>query len=134
MGKHYKYCQPNKKDLKDDYGDCTIRALCKALDISWVEAFDLTVPICRREQVPNIFFAPGKIRNPFLAELGFKYTGISNKEGSVRPTVEQFAEKHRKGTYILNVANHEVACVDGTYYDTWDSGHKKLYGYYELIK
>ena len=28
----YKYYQPNKKDLKDKYGDCTIRALSKALN------------------------------------------------------------------------------------------------------
>lgn len=25
----WKYYQPNKKDLKDEYGDCVIRALCK---------------------------------------------------------------------------------------------------------
>ena len=33
--KVYQYYQPNKKDLKDEYGDCVIRALTKALDIKW---------------------------------------------------------------------------------------------------
>ena len=68
-----------------------------------------------------------------MKELGFEYHGISNKRGTKRPTVDSFAKNHPKGTYILNVANHEVAVVDGKYYDTWDSGYKSLYGYYEKI-
>jgi hypothetical protein len=129
----FQYYQPNQKDLKDKYGDCTIRALSKALNCTWLEAFDLTIPICRREQVTNIFDAPSVVERKFLAELGFTYTGISNKKGVKRPTVDSFAKEHPTGTYILNVANHEVACVDGKYYDTWDSGKKSLYGYYEKL-
>ncbi len=26
---------------------------------------------------------------------------------------------------------HEIACVDGKYYDTWDSGWCKLYWYFK---
>lgn len=130
--KRFVYYQPNEKDLKDKYGDCTIRALSKALNCSWLEAFDLTIPICRREQVTNLFDAPSTIERKFLEELGFDYTGISNKKGAKRPTVDSFAKAHPTGTYILNVANHEVACVDGKYFDTWDCGEKSLYGYYEL--
>ena len=127
----YKYYQPNHLDIKDEYGDCTIRALSKALDCSWLEAFDKTIPICRKYQVANIFDAPARIRKEFLDQLGFDYQGISNKRGTTRPTVASFAKAHKKGTYILNVAGHEVACVDGVYYDTWDSGRKSLYGYFE---
>lgn len=32
--RRYVYYQPNDKDLKDKYGDCQVRALSKALDIS----------------------------------------------------------------------------------------------------
>lgn len=129
----FQYYQPNEKDLKDKYGDCTVRALSKALNCTWLEAFDLTIPICRREQVTNLFDAPSVIERTFLAELGFDYHGISNKKGTRRPTVDEFAKTHPKGTYILNVANHEVACVNGKYYDTWDCGYKSLYGYYEKV-
>ena len=38
---------------------------------------------------------------------------------------------HPTGRYIVTVAHHVVAVVDGKYYDTWDSGEKSLYGYYE---
>lgn len=133
MSKRYKYYQPNSKDLKDEYGDCTIRALSKALGVSWLEAFDLTIPFCRKHQVSNIFGAPSKIERQMIEPLGFKYQGISNKKGSKRPTVDSFAKGHPTGTYILNVANHVVCCTDGIYYDTWDCGGKSLYGYYEKI-
>ena len=131
--KHYCYYQPNKKDVKDKFGDCTIRALSKALGCSWIEAFDIMIPLCREAQVPNIFFAPANIRNPLVESLGFKYAGISNKRGTKRPTVESFAKEHPHGVYICNVANHEVTVVDGKYYDTWDSGWCCMYGYFERI-
>ena len=129
--KRYVYYQPNSKDVKDEYGDCTIRALSKALGVTWLEAFDMTIPIMRDNWVSNIFDAPVKVRNEFLWSLGFNYTGVSVKKGSTRPTVDSFAKDHPHGTFILNVAHHVVACVDGKYYDTWDCGHKSLYGYYE---
>ena len=66
-----------------------------------------------------------------MASIEFITKRITGKKGSTRPTVDGFAKEHPKGTYILNVAHHVVACVDGKYYDTWDSGYKSLYGYYE---
>ena len=129
--KRYVYYQPNSKDIKDEYGDCTIRALSKTLGVTWLEAFDMTIPILRENQVVNIFGAPVEVRNKFLQALGFTYTGVSAKRGSTRPTVDSFAKEHPHGTFILKVAHHVVACVDGKYYDTWDSGYKSLYGYYE---
>ena len=129
--RRFQYYQPNKKDLKDQYGDCTIRALSKALGVTWLEAFDKMIPLCREYQVSNVFGAPSSIERQIVERLGFTYHGISNKRGSRRPTVDSFAKDHPEGTFILNVANHEVACVDGKYYDTWDSGYKSLYGYYE---
>lgn len=127
----YKYYQPNKKDLKDKYGDCTIRALSKALGLSWIETFDMTLPFCREYQTSNIFNADTQIEREILDRIGFAYYGISNKKGSKRPTVASFAKEHKNGIYIVKVANHVVAVVNGNYYDTWDSGYKSLYGYYK---
>ena len=131
--KRFQYYQPNKKDLKDKYGDCTIRALSKVFDCSWLDAFDMIIPYCREYQCSNIFDVPNKTEQEIFKKLGFSYTGISNKKGSKRPTVDEFAKTHLQGTFILNVANHEVACIDGKYYDTWDSGECCLYGYYTKL-
>ena len=129
----YKYYQPNKKDIRDAYGDCTVRAISKALDLTWVDAFKLMIPYCIEYQVTNIFDCPIKTRKEILSELGFEYTGVSNKRGTKRPTVSSFAKEHKTGTYIINVANHVVAVVDGIYYDTWDSGDCSVYGYFKKL-
>lgn len=127
--RNYKYYQPNEKDLKDHYGDCVIRALTKVTGKAWSEVFDELVPIARELQcMPNSQACFVR----YLTESGFTYHGISNKKGSKRPTVDRFAKDHGNGTYFVNVANHVVAVVDGIYYDTWDSGHKSLYGYWEM--
>ena len=124
----YKYYQPNEKDLKDKYGDCVIRALTKVLGMSWLEVFDEITPLSREMQIP---FNCKPCYEKYLTEVkGFKYVGISNSKGSKRPTVESFSKTNNHGTYLVKVANHVVAIVDGNYYDTWDSGHKSLYGYW----
>lgn len=126
----YKYYQPNEKDLKDKYGDCTIRAISKALNCSWLEAYDVCVPFEREEQCPISCMTLDLYKKVF-GSLGFEYHSITVKKGSKRPTVESFSKEHKKGTYICRVANHFVTVVDGDYFDTWDSGDCCLYGYYE---
>ena len=48
--KRYRYYQPNEKDLKDKQGDCSIRALTKFNDSTWVEEFDNLVKYARETQ------------------------------------------------------------------------------------
>lgn len=126
--RNYKYYQPNKKDLKDKYGDCVIRALTKAMNKEWLEVFEELLPYARQLQcMPSEKLC----YETYLKANGFEYVGISNKKGSKRPTVDRFAKDHKQGTYVLNVANHIVAVVDGIYYDKWDCGECCLYGYLE---
>lgn len=133
MSSNYVYYQPNELDKQDRYGDCTIRALSKTFDCSWKEAFEKQVPYCLKYQVTSAFDCPANQAKIILKELGFEYHPIKLSKGSKRPTVSSFAREHTTGRYILNVARHVVAVVDGKYYDTWDSGNKCLYGYYELV-
>lgn len=126
----YVYFQPNEKDISDKVGDCQIRAFCKVLNLTWLEAFDLTIPVCRELQTYTIFDCDLKKTKAAMEKMGFNYTGVSNKKGTKRPTVDSFAKDHPTGSYIVTVARHVVAVVDGKYYDTWDSGDKSMYGYY----
>lgn len=130
--KYYAYYQPNDKDVKDKMGDCQIRALSKVLNLTWLETFDMIIPICREAQTSAIFCGGATFAKANMEKLGFKYTGVSNKKGTKRPTVRSFAKDHPTGRYVLSVANHVVACVDGKYYDTWDCGGYSLYGFYEM--
>lgn len=124
----YRYYQPNKKDVKDEYGDCVIRSLTKVTRKEWLQVFEELLPYARELQcMPN-----GKpCYESYLRDNGFEYHGISNKKGSKRPTVDSFAKENKEGTYLLRVAHHCVAVVDGIYYDTWDSGDCCLYGYWK---
>lgn len=133
MSNNYVYYQPNELDKHDIYGDCTIRALSKVFNCSWKEAFKRQIPYCLKYQVTSAFDCPTKQAKVILKELGFEYRSIKVPKGSKRPTVESFTKEHTTGRYIVNVARHVVAIVDGKYYDTWDSGDKCLYGYYELV-
>lgn len=126
--KYFKYFQPNKLDLKDEYGDCAVRTICKAENMEWLEAYDLMWSYSREVQ------SPLNCKHGFehiLKKLGYKYCPISNKKGSKRPTVTEFSKAHTNGTYVLVVANHYVCSKDGFFYDTFDSGDKSLYGYWE---
>lgn len=126
--KYFKYFQPNKLELKDEYGDCAVRAICKAEDMEWLDAYDLMWSYSREVQSPlNCKYGFEHI----LKKLGYKYCPISNKKGSKRPTVTEFSKAHTTGTYVLVVANHYVCSKDGFFYDTFDSGDKSLYGYWE---
>jgi len=131
--KLYKYYQPNDKDLKDKFGDCVIRALTKVLDKTWLETFDMVHPYEREEQCNLTGFTLDMYKRTYK-QLGLEYHGIKVEKGSKRPTVESFTKEHPKGSYILRVAGHHVAAVNGNYYDTWDCGNKCLYGYFELVK
>lgn len=133
MSSNYVYYQPNELDKHDRYGDCTVRALSKAFDCSWKEAYEKQIPYCLKYQVTSTFDCPASQAKIILKDLGFEYHSIKVSKGSKRPTVSSFAREHTTGRYILNVARHVVAVVDGKYYDTWDSGNKCLYGYYELV-
>lgn len=124
----YKYYQPNEKDVKDEYGDCVIRALTKALGMTWLEVFDDIHPISRELQIP---FNSKLCYEKYLNNKGFEYQGVSNKKGTKRPTVKSFTKEHDKGIYVLRVAHHLVTVVDGYYFDVWDSGDCCLYGYWK---
>lgn len=127
----YKYYQPNKKDVKDNHSDCVIRALTKITDKDWLEVFDDLIPYAKHQQDA---MTVRSVYEEYLKDLGFTYVGISNRRGSKRPKVSQFATKHKKGKYFCNLANHVVAIEDGVYYDTWDCGNCCLYGYYAILE
>lgn len=88
--RNYKYYQPNDKDLKDNYGDCVVRALTKVTGKSWSEAFEALLPYAIELQcMPNSQVCYER----YLKEHGFEYHGISNKKGSKRPTVDRYNSK-----------------------------------------
>lgn len=128
MGKRrYQYYQPNNKDKDDSFGDCAVRAICKATGKKWLKVFDELIIYARKEQdMPD----NSNVYSKYIKNLGFEWVGIKVEKGKKRPTVKVLCKTLPKGTYIVRVNRHLVTIVDGCYYDTWDSGDKCVYGYY----
>jgi hypothetical protein len=123
----WKYYQPNKKDIKDRVGDCSIRAFTKALGWEWLQVFDALIPYAREAQC---LLNQKPCYEKFLAEQGWGYVS----QGKSKCTVQEFTKKNSEGTYILYIrvgyGTHLVTVQDGYFYDTWDCGEQYIFGYY----
>lgn len=98
--------------------DCTVRALTKALDISWERAYTMLAvngfAMCDMPSANHVFSAT-------LRQNGFKRNAIPDECPDCYTTAD-FAADHPEGTYILAYGDH-VCCVEnGNWYDSWDSG------------
>lgn len=52
--------------------------------------------------------------------------------GKERMNGERFCKAYPKGRYILRMAGHWTACIDGVIYDTWDCTDKCVYNAWML--
>lgn len=123
---------PTQEDGKKwNKGDCVVRAFAMSAGITWIKAFDLLTKRARETyNMPN----DKNCYKAVFEEYGFDYVGIKAVKGKKRMTVEDFCKKHRKGRFIVDIANHLTSVVDGICYDTWNTANKCVYCYWELNK
>ena len=96
--------------------DCTVRALTKALDISWEKAYTmLAANGFALSDMPNA----NHVFNYTLRQNGFKRHMIPDESPDCY-TAEDFDEEHPEVTYVLAFGDHVCTVVDGTIYDSWD--------------
>lgn len=113
----YVYYNPNPRHKKS-IGDCSVRALAKALNTSWESAYiDLITIGYNIGDMPSSNATIAKL----LHEKGFRKAIIPNDCRDCYSVLD-FSEKNPKGKFILGTGSHLVTVVDGKYYDTWDSG------------
>ena len=129
--KHWKEYNPNPKGK--NIGDCTLRAYCAAFDISWEEAFDIASGIAKENASMIQYVAEKVLLEHFNCTVSDEYNKKTVKAKD-RITVAEYAETHPYGTYILKIRNHVVTLKDGEYWDSWDSGSKKLDVVYNVAK
>lgn len=114
----YIYFNPNP--IKLSVGDCTIRAISGALNISWKQAYIYLVV-----QGFLMFDMPSanRVWGEFLRKRGFKKYQIPDTCPDCY-TIKDFCMDNPKGTYILGTGEHVVCVKDGAYLDSWDSGNE----------
>ena len=114
---------PNPKSR--NIGDCTLRAYCAAFDIDWNKAFDIASKISKENSSMIQYMFKKIMTEHFGCEEDPDYNKkkVKNKD---RITVNTFAMTHPYGTYVLGVRQHAVTVKNGEYWDSWDSGDKKV--------
>lgn len=111
-------CNPNPKGK--EVGDCVIRAISIALHLSWHEVFDDLCALASEEcDMPNADAVWGK----YLYQQGFEPFLLPNACPAC-VTVREFTRRFPKGTYIIGTGDHAVCVIDGSFYDSWDSGQQ----------
>lgn len=107
-------------------GDCTVRAISKAMDQSWDDTF---VGLCDMGRCLYDMPSSNQVWGEYLRKNGFERYFIPGGY-----TVKKFAVSHPHGTYVLPVQGHVVCIKDGDYYDTWDSGDEiPMYIYERMV-
>ena len=109
-------------------GDCTVRAISKALGESWETTY---VGLCIQGfimcDIPNA----NSVWGAYLRSKGFRREIIPN-DCQDSYTVNDFCREHPTGKYVLALSGHVVAICDGDFYDTWDSGEETpIYYWYK---
>jgi hypothetical protein len=98
-------------------GDCAIRAISKALNIDWEQAFAL---------VTSAAFAMGD-----MPSSDSVWSAVLRQNGFYRKTIpdtcpdcytaEDFCKDNPEGVFVLGFGGHVATVVDGNLYDMWDS-------------
>lgn len=112
------YYNPNPVGRR--VGDCAIRAIAKALGISWEDAYaKVATNGYRMGDMPSSDSVWGAV----LRENGFYRKAIPNTCPDCY-TAGDFTIDHPEGVYVLGFGGHVATVVDGDLYDSWDSSNE----------
>ena len=116
----------NPNPVKAGAGDCSVRAISKALDLTWEQAFaKLALNAFQMGDVISSDIVWGSL----LRQEGFKREIIPNTCPDCY-TAADFCQDHPLGVFVLKSDGH-VACVrDEILYDSWDSSMKPVIYYW----
>lgn len=101
-------------------GDCAVRAIAKALDLDWEQAFTrLAAAAFQMCDMPSSDAVWGAV----LRQNGFYRDAIPNECPDCY-TAEQFCTDHPRGVYVLGFGGHVATVCDGALFDSWNSSHE----------
>lgn len=127
--RYFRYFNPNPSK-SDRMNDCSIRALCVALDEDWLTVFDELAGIARchytmLNDMENIVSV--------LEAHGFAPYKIVAKKGVRRPTMQDLIKQYPNKIifgHCRSYGSHVMCARKGLVMDTWDSSARPLYKYW----
>lgn len=121
------YVPYNPNPSNQRVGDCVVRAVSKVLGKDWEDTY---IGLCAEGLFYHDMPSSDYVWGMYLRKFGFEQKMVP----SICPqctTVAKFAQDHPKGRYVLKAQNHVVALIDGSYFDSWDSGAEVLLFFWE---
>ena len=122
----------------DQSGDCVVRAVAKALDLSWEDSYKkLCEEGLRQHIMPND--SSGKVYGKVLENAGFKLGNVNQdfiRRYHRRPTVSDLYDSIERNNDISHkkivVKNtHHLTCIDeGVIFDTWDTSDECVWKFW----
>lgn len=127
----FRYFNPNPlyngKEKRWRHGDCTVRSICAATGMDWLEVYELLVKACDKEYVmPHDMVAYVKV----ITGLGFRSVKKCKKGSTKVKDIANLSKKDKR-IYLCKVKNHLVCCRGGDILDTWDSSDCLVTQYWE---
>ena len=120
---NHRWHEYNPNPKKKNVGDCSLRAYCAAFGWTWEEAFEKSSEIAKDEA---LMMDTHKTCEKVMESEGYVLDEEFKKSKRKDLTVNEFALTHPYGTYFLNTHGHLLCVKDGEYWDSWDSGKKKV--------
>lgn len=106
-------------------GDCVKRSLTLLTGNDYMEVSRKLNEIKRQKH--GTAFNNNKVWKAFVAEQGWQKICFPAVAGEPRMNGERFCQEFKKGAYLLRMAHHLTAVVDGVIYDTFDCSMKCVY-------
>lgn len=118
---------PDSKEVRD----CVKRAITKVTGLPYEE---VQRELNRHKKITGCAkFNDNKNWKSYVINV-LKATKLSfpGVLGEPRMNGHSFCYQYPTGSYLLRMAGHLVACVDGIIYDTWDCRDKCVYNAYKI--
>lgn len=114
----YIYYNPNP--MQRNVGDCSVRAVSKALGVDWETAYiSIMVNGYAMGDMPSSDAVWGAV----LRRSGFYRKAVPDTCPECY-TAEDFCRDNPRGTFVLAFGGHVATVVDGDLYDSWDSSRE----------
>ena len=112
----YVFENPNPAANRTD--DCFLRTLGILTGEPWLSVY---WKLCALGA--NMYMLPNAkpVVKAFLLRNGYRAQSLPDTCPACY-TVRDFAREHPHGRYLLTSGDHAVAVIEGSYYDSWDSG------------
>lgn len=120
------YIYYNLNPIGLDTGDCVIRGISLLMNQSWGWTYFM---VCLQGFLLYMMPATNEVWSHYLYNTGYRRRAIKNTCPDCY-TVRDFCHDFPYGRYLLALNGHVVAVIDGSYFDTWDSGNETVLYYW----